>query len=133
MAEDEAILFCGDPLAFVSRHYFPALMHRPAAVQMLGHAPTTRLATPFFLYPDEEAVLDSTRTRHTPHLAEGMTLYELEPPLLPVTHFKLNVGSCRDLWPWKRMTYYKGLVICRDSDSFPEANIDDEDDTSLLN
>ena len=31
MADDEALLFCGDPIAFVSAHHFSACMHRPDA------------------------------------------------------------------------------------------------------
>ena len=53
-----AVLFCGDPIAFVSRHHFPACMHRPDALEMARQAPKTRYSTPFFLYADDEAILD---------------------------------------------------------------------------
>jgi isopenicillin N synthase-like dioxygenase len=33
MAKDEAVLFCGDALSFLSRHYFPACMHRPDGLE----------------------------------------------------------------------------------------------------
>lgn len=119
MEEGDAILFGGDPLAFISRHYFPALMHQPAGLEMVSGAPATRLSTPFFLYPDEEAILDSRRTSDSLRTTNGQALPTLDPPYLPVLHFKLNVDDCRERWPWKQLEYYRGLVIGRDSDSFP--------------
>ena len=53
------MLFCGDPLAFISRHHIPACMHRPDGLEMAMQAPEKRLSTPFFLYADEEGVFDS--------------------------------------------------------------------------
>ena len=50
MADDEAVLFCGDPLSFLSGHRLPACMHRPDGLEMARQAPATRLSTPFFLY-----------------------------------------------------------------------------------
>ena len=137
MAEDEAVLFCGDPIAFITRHYFPACMHRPDGLEMARQAPRTRISTPFFLYPDNEAVLDATACRAD--LAPGtLTASEsalppstsasssalvqassLPPPQLNVGDFRLNVGDCRERWPWKKLPYYGGRVICRDSDHFP--------------
>ena len=58
MADDEAVLFCGDPLSFLSGHRLPACMHRPDGLEMARQAPATRLSTPFFLYADQEATLD---------------------------------------------------------------------------
>lgn len=118
MAEDEAILFCGDALAFCSRHYFPACMHRPDALEMLQSAPSTRVATPLFLYADEEAVLDSTRVRG--ELLHDSPLPSPTPSRLSVRDFSLNVDGCREKWPWKQQgEYYSGLVLSRDSDHFP--------------
>ena len=42
MGPHQAILFCGDPLAYISRHHFPACMHRPCAETMASHAPHVR-------------------------------------------------------------------------------------------
>ena len=39
--------------------------------------------------------------------------------MLGVREFHLNAGNARERWPWKRLRYYDGRVICRDSDSFP--------------
>ena len=119
MRDDEAVLFAGDPLAFVSRHHLPACMHRPDGALMAAGAPDTRVSTPFFLYPDAEATLDSGATRPGLRAAGGGSLPELRPPTLSVRHFQMNVGGCRDAWPWKATPYYDGLAICRDSDSFP--------------
>ena len=120
MADDEAILFCGDPLSFVSRHHFPACMHRPDAMEMVRQAPKARLSFPFFLYPDADATLDSTRTRAALRAADGSSaLPEPEPATLSVADLKLNVGDCRGSWPWKRERYYDGLVLADDANPFP--------------
>lgn len=63
LAPDEAVLFCGDPIAYISRHHFPACMHRPDAIEMAKQAPRTRLSTPFFLYADDEATFDQELLR----------------------------------------------------------------------
>ena len=51
----------------------------------------------------------------------GMPVSFVQVPFaqLPVRNFALNVGNCREDWPWKREAYYSGLVLCRDSDHFP--------------
>ena len=128
MADDEALLFCGDPIAFVSAHHFPACMHRPDALEMARQMPSTRLSTPFFLYADEEAVLDQAAARG-PLLRRGAHAQPAQPgppARLAVVDFKLNVGNCRELWPWKASEYYSGRVLCRDSDSFPGLEVECE-------
>lgn len=60
MAADEAVLFCGDALSYVSSHHLPACMHRPDSLEMARAAPKTRLSFPFFLYADDESTLDPT-------------------------------------------------------------------------
>ena len=127
MAHDEAVLFCGDALAFCSRHYFPACMHRPDGLEMCRAAPATRIATPLFLYADEDATLDASRVR--PALLEqaqhaGEPLVAPSPLKLPTRHFRLNLNRCRETWPWKRSPYYHGLVLCRDSDHFPGRDLE---------
>lgn len=120
MEEDEAVLFGGDPLAFVSRSYFPACMHRPDGLEMARAAPAVRLSTPFFLYPDGEATLDSRHIQAALRAQDGSELLAPTPEQLPVRDFSLNVGNCREQWPWKLGNkYYEGLVLCRDSDAFP--------------
>jgi hypothetical protein len=115
MAEDEAVLFGGDPLAFVSRHYFHAAMHRPDALEMARQAPATRITTPYFLYCDEEATLDASLCR----IDDAAALTHVTPQRIPVPSFRLNVGNYREEWPWKAQPYYGGRVISRDSDAFP--------------
>lgn len=119
MAEDEAVLFAGDPLAFASRHYWPACMHRPDGMEMVRSAPSTRLSTPFFLYPDSEGVLDSTLTHASLRTIEGLPLPAPIPATLSVRDFQANLDGCREKWPWKKGSYYAGLVLARDSDHFP--------------
>ena len=82
-----------------------------------SNAPATRLSTPFFLYPDDGAVLDSTLLRSD--LCFSRPLPSPAPPTLPVAHFKANRANCRGTWPWKATRYYRGLVMGRDSDPFP--------------
>ena len=124
LAEDEAILFAGDALSFASRHFLPALMHQPDALQMAEAAPATRLSAPLFLYPDVEATLDSTQLRPELRAPDGAALPRPQPARLPVRHLNLNVNNCRAAWPWKASEYYEGLVLARDEDSFPSPGED---------
>lgn len=110
MAPDEAIVFAGDALSFVSRHHLPALMHHADASRMLGRLPQTRLSLPFFLYPDAESVLDASAT--LPYLLRAIPLSG--PTLLPARDLVDNTHNCRDGWPWKRLAYYQGLVMTPD-------------------
>ena len=121
MAEDEACLFCGDPLAFLSRHHFPSCMHQPDALLMAQHAPTQRLSMPFFLYPDVEATLDASRTRPSLRAAGGKPLYDAGAgaAVVRAADLPLNVGGVRSKWAWKREEYYAGLVMADDANPFP--------------
>ena len=122
MSAREAVLFCGDPVAFASCHVFPAAMHRPDALEMARQAPATRISTPCFLYADDGGILDASRTHAKLLEAAGQSrqcLVRPSPEQLSVREFKLNLRNCRELWPWKREEYYSGRVICRDSDHFP--------------
>lgn len=129
-SEHEAILFCGDPIAFISCHFFPACMHRPDALEMARQAPHTRISAPFFLYPDKQGTFDAACMRA--ELLDGESddssgargrrkrvLQRPSPSTLSAEVFKFNVGNCREEWPWKGEEYYSGRVLCRDSDHFP--------------
>ena len=117
MADDEAVLFAGDALSYISSHVLPACMHRPDSLEMIRQAPSTRLSNPFFLYPDEEALLDPKLCTF-PHGDGGAAVCDLPP--LSVRDFRLNIANVREEWPWKKTErYYLGRVICRDSDHFP--------------
>ena len=128
MQPDEAVLFVGDAISFVSSHHFPACMHRPDALEMVRAAPSTRLSTPFFLYADKEATLDATlAARDLPGTMRPSA------PRLSVRDFLQNRGNVREEWSWKASRYYVGRVICRDSDEFPGLEVEgdmeyDDDD-----
>jgi hypothetical protein len=109
------VLFGGDPLSFVSRHHFPALMHQPDGPLMASHAPSRRLSMPFFLYCDDDAVLDAGLARGSLRALAPLP----RPSRLPMRHLKLNVGGCRQSWPWKAQPYYDGLVLADDANPFP--------------
>ena len=117
MSKEEAVLFVGDALSYLSAHRLPACMHRPDGLEMARQAPATRLSLPFFLYPDEEATLDPSCVTLDDDAARAAA-WPARPPL-SVTRFRLNVDNVREEWPWKRRKYYDGRVIARDSDHFP--------------
>ena len=78
----------------------------------------TRLSTPFFLYADEEAVLDQAAARG--RCSDGRARpagAAWAAAQLAVVDFKLNVGNCRGSGHRRRILLRTGLG--RDSDSFP--------------
>merc|ERR1712032_106372 len=87
---DECLVFIGDPADYASSHRYPALMHRPAVCcKERQKAGAHRIASPFFLYPKETAVLNPRRL-----------------PSLVFDSIQGNVGKCRDNFPWKLGTCY---------------------------
>lgn len=95
---DVVCVFVGDSLAKLTDAYYPSVLHRPnekACLSPFASLPATasdderrrcgRISTPFFLRGRQDAVLGD------------VTVAQLE----------YNYMRCRELWPWKRCSYYQ--------------------------